>query len=36
VLDAFRAAGGAACRTPSGDFVDLPVAQEAQRILAAV
>ena len=25
---------GAACRTPSGDFVDLPVAQEAQRILA--
>jgi citrate lyase subunit beta/citryl-CoA lyase len=36
VIAAFRAAGGAACRTPSGEFVDLPVAQEAQRILAAV
>lgn len=36
VLDAFEAAGGAACRTSAGDFVDLPVAQEARRILAAV
>jgi citrate lyase subunit beta/citryl-CoA lyase len=36
VLGAFRAAGGAACRTASGEFVDLPIAQEAQRILAAV
>jgi citrate lyase subunit beta/citryl-CoA lyase len=35
VLGAFRAAGGAACRTASGEFVDLPIAQEAQRILAA-
>lgn len=36
VVDAFRAAAGAACRTPSGEFVDLPIAQEAERILAAV
>ena len=36
VLGAFEAAGGAACRTPSGEFVDLPIAQEARRILAAV
>jgi citrate lyase subunit beta/citryl-CoA lyase len=36
VLGAFRAAGGAACRTASGEFVDLPIAQEAERILAAV
>jgi len=36
VLGAFEAAGGSACRTPSGEFVDLPIAQEAERILAAV
>ena len=36
VLGAFEAAGGAACRTASGEFVDLPIAQEARRILAAV
>ena len=36
VLGAFQTSGGAACRTPSGEFVDLPIAQEARRILAAV
>lgn len=36
VVKAFREAGGAACRTPSGEFVDLPIAQEAERILSAV
>ena len=36
VIQAFQAAGGSACRTPSGEFVDLPIAQEAERILAAV
>ena len=35
VIQAFQAAGGAACRTPSGEFVDLPIAQEAERIVAA-
>lgn len=36
VVDAFRSAEGAACRTASGEFVDLPIAQEAERILATV
>ena len=36
VITAFHSAGGAACRTPSGEFVVLPVAQEAERILASV
>lgn len=36
VLAAFTAAGEAATRTPSGHFVDLPVAQRAQRLLAEV
>lgn len=35
VLAAFTASAGAATRTPSGDFVDLPVAERARRILAA-
>ena len=35
VLAAFDAAGGAATRTPSGDFVDLPVAERARRVLQA-
>jgi citrate lyase subunit beta/citryl-CoA lyase len=33
VLDAFDAAGGAACRLPDGEFVDVPVAARAQRLL---
>lgn len=33
VLAAFAASNGAATRTPSGDFVDLPVADRARRIL---
>ena len=33
VLAAFAASDGAATRTPSGDFVDLPVAERARRIL---
>jgi citrate lyase subunit beta / citryl-CoA lyase len=33
VLDAFAAAGGAACRLPDGEFVDLPVADRARRLL---
>lgn len=36
VLAAFTAAGEAATRTPSGHFVDLPVAQRARRLLAEV
>lgn len=36
VLAAFTAAGQAATRTPSGHFVDLPVAQHARRLLAEV
>ena len=35
VIRAFQDAGGAACRTPSGEFVDLPIAREAERILAS-
>lgn len=34
VLAAFATSAGAATRTPSGDFVDLPVADRARRILA--
>jgi len=34
VLAAFAASGGAATRTPAGDFVDLPVAERARRILS--
>jgi citrate lyase subunit beta / citryl-CoA lyase len=34
VLAAFDAAGGAALQLPSGEFVDLPVADRAQRVLA--
>ena len=33
VLEAFDAAGGAALRLPDGEFVDLPVAQRARRML---
>jgi len=33
VLEAFEAAGGAACRLPDGEFVDLPVADRARRLL---
>jgi len=33
VLAAFDAAGGAALRLPSGEFVDLPVAERARRVL---
>ena len=33
VLAAFEAAGGAALRLPDGEFVDLPVAQRARRVL---
>jgi citrate lyase subunit beta / citryl-CoA lyase len=33
VLEAFDAAGGAALRLPDGEFVDLPVAQRARRVL---
>ena len=33
VLAAFDAAGGAALRLPSGEFVDLPVAERARRTL---
>ncbi len=33
-LDAFAASNGAATRTPGGDFVDLPVAERARRLLA--
>jgi citrate lyase subunit beta / citryl-CoA lyase len=33
VLDAFESAGGAACRLPDGEFVDLPVADRARRLL---
>jgi citrate lyase subunit beta/citryl-CoA lyase len=33
VLAAFVASAGAATRTPSGDFVDLPVADRARRLL---
>jgi citrate lyase subunit beta / citryl-CoA lyase len=34
VLAAFDAAGGAALQLPSGEFVDLPVADRAHRVLA--
>jgi citrate lyase subunit beta/citryl-CoA lyase len=33
VLAAFDAAGGAALRLADGEFVDLPVAQRARRVL---
>jgi citrate lyase subunit beta/citryl-CoA lyase len=33
VLEAFDAAGGAALQLPSGEFVDLPVAERARRVL---
>jgi citrate lyase subunit beta / citryl-CoA lyase len=33
VVAAFDAAGGAALRLPSGEFVDLPVAERARRVL---
>ena len=33
VIAAFDAAGGAATRTPDGEFVDMPVAERARRIL---
>jgi citrate lyase subunit beta/citryl-CoA lyase len=36
VLEAFDAAGGAALRLPDGEFVDLPVAQRARRLLEIV
>lgn len=34
VVEAFRAAGGAAARLPDGEFVDRPVADRAERLLA--
>jgi citrate lyase subunit beta/citryl-CoA lyase len=34
VVAAFAAADGAALRLPDGEFVDLPVAQRAERLLA--
>src|SRR3954469_4264089 len=34
VLAAFKAVGGAALQLPSGEFVDLPVADRAHRVLA--
>jgi citrate lyase subunit beta / citryl-CoA lyase len=33
VVAAFNAAGGAALRLPSGEFVDVPVAERAKRVL---
>ena len=33
VIDAFESAGGEAVRLPSGEFVDVPVAQRARRLL---
>jgi citrate lyase subunit beta/citryl-CoA lyase len=33
VLAAFDAAGEGACRLPNGEFIDLPVAQRAHRLL---
>ena len=33
VLDAFEAAGGEAIKLPDGEFIDLPVAARAQRLL---
>jgi citrate lyase subunit beta/citryl-CoA lyase len=33
VLHAFAAAGKGACRLPNGEFIDLPVAQRAHRVL---
>jgi hypothetical protein len=33
VLDAFEAAGGQAVKLPDGEFVDLPVADRARRVL---
>jgi citrate lyase subunit beta / citryl-CoA lyase len=33
VVDAFDAAGGEALRLPDGEFVDLPVAERARRLL---
>ena len=35
VLAAFEAAGGAATRTAEGEFVDLPVAERARRLLSS-
>ena len=35
VVEAFAASGGAATRLPDGQFVDLPVVEQAQRILRA-
>jgi citrate lyase subunit beta/citryl-CoA lyase len=35
VLSAFEASGGAATRTPDGEFVDLPVAERARRLLSS-
>jgi citrate lyase subunit beta/citryl-CoA lyase len=36
VLDTFEAAGRAACRLPDGEFIDLPVADRARRLLELV
>jgi citrate lyase subunit beta/citryl-CoA lyase len=33
VLDTFDAAGGEAAKLPDGEFIDLPVADRAQRLL---
>jgi citrate lyase subunit beta / citryl-CoA lyase len=35
VLSAFEASGGAATRTADGEFVDLPVAERARRLLSS-
>jgi citrate lyase subunit beta/citryl-CoA lyase len=36
VLEAFERSGGAATRLEDGEFVDIPVAERARRILEAV
>jgi citrate lyase subunit beta/citryl-CoA lyase len=33
VLDAFEGAGGEAVQLPDGEFVDVPVAKRARRLL---
>jgi citrate lyase subunit beta/citryl-CoA lyase len=35
VLAAFEKSGGAATRTASGEFVDMPVAERARQILGS-
>jgi citrate lyase subunit beta/citryl-CoA lyase len=35
IMSAFEESGGAATRTAEGEFVDLPVAERARRLLGA-